>query len=127
MVTIALTQLESVQFLDTSMEAPKISVIGAGSAEFSVSLVRDICLTDGLVRSTISLMDTNKQRLDAIYAMATRYAEKLGKKIRFEKTTSRVQHSPRLRLCREHRFGHRTRERRANERSRPKGGLLQRS
>ncbi|MCW4027645.1 MAG: hypothetical protein NWE76_09210, partial [Candidatus Bathyarchaeota archaeon] len=41
----------------------KISIIGAGSATFSLSLVKDLCLTPNLQGSTVSFMDTNKQRL----------------------------------------------------------------
>jgi len=67
----------------------KISIIGAGSAVFSMSLIRDLCLTPGLSGSTVSLMDVNKERLDAVYAICTRYAEETGSRLRIEKTLSR--------------------------------------
>ena len=45
----------------------KISVIGAGSAQFSLGLVKDICLTPGLAGSLISFMDIDADRLDMIH------------------------------------------------------------
>jgi translation elongation factor EF-Ts len=36
---------------------PKITIIGAGSAVFSLGLVRDLCLTPGLRGSTVCLME----------------------------------------------------------------------
>ena len=35
----------------------KISIIGAGSAVFSLNLIRDICLSPNLANSTVNLMD----------------------------------------------------------------------
>lgn len=64
----------------------KISVIGAGSTSFSLSLVRDLCLTLGLSRSTVSLMDINEVKLDAVYSLARRYVTEIGGELRFEKT-----------------------------------------
>ncbi len=45
--------------------AAKISLIGAGSAVFSLNLIRDICLTPNLAGSAISFMDIEPARLDA--------------------------------------------------------------
>ncbi|MEM3029490.1 MAG: alpha-glucosidase/alpha-galactosidase [Thermoproteota archaeon] len=67
----------------------KISIIGAGSAVFSISLIKDLCLTPNLSGSTISLMDINRERLDAVYSICTRYAEETGIKLRLEKTLNR--------------------------------------
>jgi len=64
----------------------KISIIGAGSAVFSLGLVRDICLTPSLEGSTISFMDINEERLDTVYTLCKRYAEELGVKLNLEKT-----------------------------------------
>jgi len=64
----------------------KISIIGAGSAVFSLGLVRDICLTPSLEESTISFMDINKERLDTVHTLCKRYAEELGVKLNLEKT-----------------------------------------
>ncbi len=67
----------------------KISLIGAGSAVFSLSLIRDICLTPNLRGSTVSLMDIDQGRLDAAYALCQRYADEVGIALRLEKTTDR--------------------------------------
>lgn len=50
----------------------KVTVIGAGSVVFSLGLVKDICLTEGLAGSTVCFMDINAERLDIIYNLACR-------------------------------------------------------
>jgi alpha-galactosidase len=67
----------------------KISVIGAGSGEFSLGIVRDLCLTKGLAGTTVSFMDIDAERLDAIQNVASRYTAEVGADIRFEKTLDR--------------------------------------
>jgi alpha-galactosidase len=67
----------------------RISVVGAGSAEFSLGLVKDLCLTPGLSGSHVSFMDINPERLDMIYRFALRYAQELGADLSFDKTTDR--------------------------------------
>jgi len=67
----------------------KISIIGAGSATFSVGLVKDLCLTPNLEGSTISLMDINRERLDAVFSVCRRYADEMNVKLRLEKTMDR--------------------------------------
>jgi len=67
----------------------KISIIGAGSAVFSISLIKDLCLTPSLAGSTISLMDVSRERLNAVYAIFTRYIEETGSKLKVEKTLNR--------------------------------------
>ena len=67
-------------------KAIKISVVGAGSAQFSLGLVRDLCLTEGLAGSHISFMDNHEGRLDMIYKLGTRYAQEMGAKLTFDKT-----------------------------------------
>lgn len=71
--------------------AIKISIIGAGSANFSLSLIKDICLTPNLRGSTVSFMDVDQERLDAAHALCTRYAGELGIALNLEKTTDRRQ------------------------------------
>lgn len=71
------------------MTAIKISVIGAGSAQFSLGLVKDICLTPGLAGSLVSFMDINSERLASVARLAARYANELGADLRFEHTTDR--------------------------------------
>ena len=65
----------------------KVSVIGAGSAQFSLGLVKDICLTENLAGSQISFMDIDLDRLEMIEKLAQRYANELGADLRFERTS----------------------------------------
>jgi alpha-galactosidase len=67
----------------------KISIIGAGSAVFSLGLVRNICLTPNLAGSTVSLMDINQERLETIYALCKRYAQEIGIELTLQKTMDR--------------------------------------
>lgn len=67
----------------------KISLIGAGSAVFSLNLIKDICLTPGLAGSTVSLMDVDAGRLEAAYGLCRRYAEEVGMRLNLERTTDR--------------------------------------
>jgi len=67
----------------------KISIIGAGSASFSLSLIRDICLTPNLQGSTVSFMDIDQERLDAAHILCQRYAREVGTELKLEKTTNR--------------------------------------
>ena len=67
----------------------KICIIGAGSAIFSLNLVKDICVNSRFNGSTVTLMDINTDRLDAIYGLCTRYAEEMNLDIDIFKTTDR--------------------------------------
>lgn len=67
----------------------KISVLGAGSGIFSLSLIRDLCLTKSLHDSEICFMDINEKRLDASYTLCKRLAEEQGIALSITKTTSR--------------------------------------
>ena len=73
------------------MTSVKVTIIGAGSADFSLGLVKDICLTEGLAGSQVCFMDINEDRLDIIYRLGTRYAEDLGADLRFERTLDRAE------------------------------------
>jgi alpha-galactosidase len=70
-------------------KAVRLAVIGAGSATFSLGLVKDIILTPGLAGSEIVWMDINAERLEAIDRLARRYAEEMGADLRFDRTTDR--------------------------------------
>ncbi len=70
-------------------QSVKVSVIGAGSAQFSLGIVKDLCLTRGLAGSHITFMDIDAERLDMIYQLATRYAQQLGAPLTFDKTSDR--------------------------------------
>ncbi|MGC9063546.1 MAG: alpha-glucosidase/alpha-galactosidase, partial [bacterium] len=67
----------------------KISVIGAGSVAFSLSLIQDFALTKGLSGSTITFMDINEDRLDMVYGLASRYIKELGMDLNLKKTFDR--------------------------------------
>jgi alpha-galactosidase len=67
----------------------KIAIIGAGSAVFSLSLIRDLCLTPNLKGSKVAFMDIDEKRLNAVYNLCRRYAEELGTSLDLEKTTDR--------------------------------------
>jgi alpha-galactosidase len=67
----------------------KITVIGAGSVVFSLGLVKDLCLTEGLKGSKVCFMDINEESLDVVYKLGIRYAEDLSSDLKFEKTLNR--------------------------------------
>jgi alpha-galactosidase len=69
--------------------AVKIGIIGAGSAQFSLGLVKDICLTESLRGSHITFMDIDEGRLDIIYKLGTKYAHQLGADLTFDATRDR--------------------------------------
>jgi alpha-galactosidase len=69
--------------------AIRLAIIGAGSAQFSLGLVRDICLTDELRGSTISFMDIDSVRLDLVHRLAKRYAQEISADLRLEATMDR--------------------------------------
>src|SRR5437764_827112 len=70
--------------------AIKIGVIGAGSAQFSLGLVRDLILTESLRGSQVTFMDVDAERLELVQRLATRYVAELGVDLRFEATTDRA-------------------------------------
>jgi alpha-galactosidase len=67
----------------------KVGVIGAGSAQFSLGLVKDLCLTESLSGSHVSFLDIDPERLSMIHALATRYAKELGANLTFDQTIDR--------------------------------------
>jgi len=70
------------------MSGIKLSIIGAGSAIFSLRLVGDFCKTKGFSGSMVSLMDVDEKRLNSVYDLAQRYAVLLGTDLKFERTTN---------------------------------------
>jgi alpha-galactosidase len=68
---------------------PTIAIIGAGSAVFSLGLIRDLCLTERLHGSTVRLMDIDVERLRAISRLCQRYSEETGAGIETVTTTDR--------------------------------------
>ncbi|MHB8646076.1 MAG: family 4 glycosyl hydrolase [Thermomicrobiales bacterium] len=71
------------------MTAIRIGVIGAGSAVFSLGLVKDLCLTPSLAGSEVVFMDINEERLRAVSGLARRYAEEMGADLHFVETMDR--------------------------------------
>ena len=67
----------------------KVAIIGAGSAVFWLSLTRDFCTMKSAPGSTITLVDIDKERLDAVYRLGSRYIKDLGVDIKLEKTQNR--------------------------------------
>ena len=67
----------------------KITVIGAGSATFSLGLVKDLSLTENLSGSLVTFVDIDETRLEMIHKLAQRYIKELGAKLTFERTTHR--------------------------------------
>lgn len=68
------------------MAKAKISIIGAGSAVFSMRLVSDLCKTPGLSQSKVTLMDIDEDRLESVYIIAQKYAEEVGAELSFART-----------------------------------------
>jgi len=66
--------------------AVKMSIVGAGSAVFSLQIVRDLCATPSLRGSEIVLMDIDQGRLDAVTSLARRCAAEMGSDVSFTST-----------------------------------------
>ncbi|HNS68142.1 MAG TPA: alpha-glucosidase/alpha-galactosidase, partial [Mesotoga infera] len=69
------------------MSRVKISIIGAGSAVFSLRLVSDLCKTRGLHGSEVTLMDIDENRLKAVQILATKFASEMKTELTFKSTT----------------------------------------
>jgi alpha-galactosidase len=66
---------------------PRISFVGAGSAVFSMEVIRDLCLTEELSGCKLVMMDVDKTRLEAVYDLARRYASEVHSDIQIESTS----------------------------------------
>ena len=71
------------------MKKINIAIIGAGSAQFSAGIVRDLCVMPSLDGAHISLMDINENRLDLIERLGKKIVHELKRDITFKKTTNR--------------------------------------
>jgi alpha-galactosidase len=69
--------------------AIKLTIIGAGSATFSVGVIRDVCMQRGLAGSRVTLMDIDEDRLSRMHEFGRRYAAELGVDVAFDATTDR--------------------------------------
>jgi alpha-galactosidase len=67
----------------------KITIIGAGSAQFSAGIVRDLCSCPGLRGSHVEFMDVDPRRLEMIRHLAERLSDELNAGLTFSGTTDR--------------------------------------
>jgi len=67
----------------------EISLIGAGSVMFSLAFIRDLCVTETLGGSTVTLMDINRDRLEMVYGLAQRYKKEVKANLKFKTTLNR--------------------------------------
>ncbi len=67
----------------------RIGIIGAGSANYALSIVKDLCLTPSLRGAQLCFMDIDPYKLDIAYRLCVRYAAELGVSFSLSKTTSR--------------------------------------
>jgi alpha-galactosidase len=73
------------------MQNPKIALIGAGSGAFSLSLIRDLCLTANLKGARLHFMDIDAGRLEGVYTLTKRYAAEIGMELDVHKTLDRAE------------------------------------
>ncbi|MCR4719352.1 MAG: hypothetical protein K5768_06960 [Firmicutes bacterium] len=68
----------------------KVCIIGAGSAIFSINLIKDLCINEYFKDdSTVVLVDIDEDRLNAIYGLCERYIKELNSNIKVYKTKDR--------------------------------------
>ncbi|RAP73570.1 hypothetical protein [Paenibacillus montanisoli] len=67
----------------------KIAIIGAGTTVFSLSMIRDLCLTPSLAGSTVHFMDIDEDRLNSAHALCERLAAEAGAELTLLKTKNR--------------------------------------
>ncbi len=67
----------------------RIAIIGAGSATFAATVVRDLCVHPRMGGSHVALMDVDDHRLQMIESLAARLARELRADISFSKTLDR--------------------------------------
>lgn len=71
--------------------AVKITIIGAGSAQFSAEIIRDLCVNPGLQGSHVTLMDIDESRLSLAYRLAVQLTGAIQGKLTFSQTTDRAE------------------------------------
>jgi alpha-galactosidase len=71
------------------MAPVELAVIGAGSAQFSFGVVRDMAAIPALSGSHLRFMDIDQHRLDVTHAVAERYTAESGAEITYSKTLDR--------------------------------------
>jgi alpha-galactosidase len=73
------------------MSAIKITIIGAGSAQFSAGVVRDLCVCAGLHDSHVCLMDIDAHRLEMVFRLAQRINAEIEGTLTFSQTLDRIE------------------------------------
>jgi alpha-galactosidase len=71
------------------MAPVELAVIGAGSAQFSLGVVRDMAAIPSLWGSHVRFMDIDRHRLDVTHGVAERYTAEAGAKVTYSKTLDR--------------------------------------
>ncbi len=71
------------------MASVELAIIGGGSAQFSLGVIKDLANLPSLSGSRVRLMDIDQRRLDVMQAVGTRLAEDLGARLTFTKTLDR--------------------------------------
>ena len=72
------------------MKQLKIAIIGAGSAQFSGGIIRDLCVTPSLYGAKLTLMDVDEKRLRFISEMGKKLTAELNGNYTFETTLDRA-------------------------------------
>lgn len=73
------------------MKQRKIAIIGAGSAQFSGGIIRDLCVTPNLYGTKLTLMDVDADRLRFITDMGKKLTSELNGELTFESTLDRAE------------------------------------
>jgi alpha-galactosidase len=68
--------------------AVNITVVGAGSSQFSLALMRDLVLTASLEGSRLTLMDIDPDRMELVASLGRRYAQEAGRELPVRTTSS---------------------------------------
>ncbi len=69
---------------------PQITIIGAGSAQFTLDMIRDVCLTEGLKGSTVWLVGhVNREKVEQVHSVGSRYSDEMGAGLTFRVTYDR--------------------------------------
>lgn len=67
--------------------APRISIVGAGSAVFSMRILSDICKVPELRRSNVVLMDVDKVRLENVHTIGLAFSKYFDAQLEISTTT----------------------------------------
>jgi alpha-galactosidase len=67
----------------------RLAIIGAGSATFAATVIRDLCVHPRMGGSRVALMDVDAHRLEMVRGLAVRLARELGADMTFATTLDR--------------------------------------